>query len=350
MVKKISALFLLFSFLLSGCSSQSDLSSGSVADIKQADAENSSLDVSESLSSNTADDNTEFTFSSNINVLYKSDSGNYIPTFGETIEYGENGLELEIVTSASPDISLGWEKIKLDIFVVIDGNIIEHSSSRDTPCTEISSYETDTYKSSAFPIYIPKTDLIQKDNTLLNIVCNYAPDHIANNGIQSFSGVITFPVQLNTSSINNNSKNTIPSADDNDYLDINFKELAFDFGYKYAYKSGYKISTDHMAEDVIIDKDNKELYIKVSLGENIGSDYYVCLLCDGEFIEAFDNKKFIKINTINGTRVLNYKLDADFIPDSGTHAYQVIILPSSDLFGHDSILSFSTYKHRVVIN
>ena len=140
------------------------------------------------------------------------------------------------------------------------------------------------------------------------------------------------------------------TATEDDYINIKFNEVAVDIGYEFRYKSGYELSGNHMFEDVILNEENENLHIKASLGETLNVDYYAGVFCNGELLNAFNGCKFIKFNTLNGTRVLDYIIDEEALPSKGTYAFQVVLIPSSEAIGINEIESYSTYKHRVIVS
>ena len=330
-MRKIFILFFCFSLFFTSC------------------ANNNMSEIPDESNLNNEEGGFQFEFIQNLNILEKSTNDSYIPLSDNTMDYSENGIDIAIKTSAIPDASLNWSEIDLEVFVFVDGAIIPHTSTYSKEPIEISKFTVDTNKIYEIPIFIPKIDNIKSDLTLLTVVCNYAPSHIPEDGKHEFSGIIDYSIFLNTASFVNNKESHHLTAVEEDYINEEFKEAAVDVGYKFKYKAGYELSGNHMFEDVILSKEEKNLHLKASLGEQINKDYYAGIFCNGELLDAFDGSKFIKFNTLNGTRILDFIINEEVLPTEGTYTFQAVLIPSSDAIGTDEIESFSTDKHRVII-
>lgn len=305
---------------------------------------NTSFTKEETNSSNTLNEDTNyynkgFEFSASLNVFLLQNE-NLIAISETPISLIDDKLTLLVSTSASPDSSLCWGNINLDVSILCNGSFVNHCIEGNEKKTT-SSICIKTNEEAVFTIDILKEDLQVSSDSLVTIVCNYAPDYCADNGMCEFGGIVTYQFVV-CKNIQETTYSEIPYACSNDYFNYYSKESFFDIGYMY--NGNNQIVSNHMYEKIMINKENK-LAIKASLGEKINSDYYVGVLCDGQWLPIFNENYFMIFNTACGNKLLNFELNTDVIPN-GKHSLQAIFIPCNNKI---SEFTEFTKKHTIIV-
>ncbi len=347
----------LFALSITACDSKDDSNNSNRIDsIQESSSVNS--DVVNSEYTNSEDVNSEqpevgATSSGNMSFVYEDLDGNYQPM--GTLEgfnvpdFTEKGLHLKVYVNGY--VSVAEETIESTMTITADGIMLPFELNGGDAAIS-NSITIENGKDTALDVFIPFTDELCSEITLLNINCSYATDYIADTGLNELAAISMLSVPVKCSE-HKGDATTKTTASDTDYVERSGIANEFDVGYKYEYKPGYTVTCNHMFEDIVI-KEGEGLYLKAAITEENAGDYYVALMCNGEPMKVFDGEYLMKINTNENTRVLNYEIPHELLPEAGTYSFQMYVLPTIEVFNKKNeenmeVLNEATRKHTITI-
>ena len=296
-------------------------------------------------------------FACGYNVLFQAENGEVISAISESMKKPLNineGLDLTLFINVGfAEDCLGSEYeslaendgIKADVRLFCNGKVVKHSLDKNEQATEKTTITLTSDGESEIPIYVPPTDIGSADSALLWVCVEFVPDYIPDSGKGEVPLSIMRPAWVSSSGTNEEA--SVYEAQDSDYVTGNI--IAFN---GYSTKDLYAVEMGNYDEDlrrleilapwdittVTADSD-----FAVTAYFKSDRDYYLAVLRDGQPINAFDGKMFMKVNCQGGDRMVKYTLDTDDV--SGEHAYSVIALPASK----DDALH-STDSKRYLVN
>lgn len=296
-------------------------------------------------------------FACGYNVLYQAENGGIISAISDQMTKPLNineGLDLTLFINAGfADDCLGSEYeslaaedgIKADVRLFCNGKVVKHSLDKNVQATEKTTITLTSDGEFEIPIYVPPTDIGSTDSALLWVCIEFVPDYIPDSGKGEVPLSIMRPAWVSSSGTNNEA--SVYEAQDSDYVTGDI--VAFN---GCSTKDLYAVEMGNYDEDlrrleilapwdtttVTADSD-----FAVTAYFKSDQDYYLAVLRDGQPINAFDGKMFMKVNCQGGERMVKYSLDTDDV--SGEHAYSVIALPASK----DDVLN-STDSKRYLVN
>ena len=257
----------------------------------------------------TIPNNLSFNFITALNVLKTNEEGSYESINDSQIECNSQELELRISTYAQPDDVLNWQTINLNLYVINNGKPIYFYNVANNRKIQKMSVTGNTNEGIISDIKIPMSELSGNNESLINILVDFAPEYIAERnkdipGLNEFNGLASVSVLIKSDKINT-SDDSYFQFPENNYVDIQSSDSFCDIGYQ---SNKNQILTDHFSQDVVIN-DEKLLYVKACTGENCSYDYMLCVFCNGEMLPILENKYFATFNTQAGKKVLNYCLN-----------------------------------------
>lgn len=288
--------------------------------------------------SSETDSKQSFSFNSSLNVFYTNST--QVP-LGNAMNINRDELiSLKLQTNVSPDTSLDSDNIIMRIWILLDGSPIEFSINENNEFKMVNDISVIAFLDQ----YAEINFHVSKSIKLITIVCMYYPEDIPSRGVGSYSGEISYTI-INTAHTEDSTPLNLSS---DYYVDIPQKEenYGLDIGGLSVEENGNKVLEPHFYEDVML-SGNENLYIKFNSGKDKETPYYIVLLCNGTMVKAFNNNYSYKVNCQNGKRTFQYPVPSEFIPESGLHTFQAIVIPAD--VGED-LSSYSTPKTRVQIS
>lgn len=356
MRKRILCAVLALSFIaLAGCEGQSsgtDTSSeistnepaGSASDISSSDT------VRDPLYDETAYGNITGAFSS-LNVFINTESGDQIASGLAGTQDLSKGLSLTIYTSFEPDGSANSGGIDADVYIFCNGHVIMHSQSSDGIPAGKTSHTLSPGATSTIPVYIPPTSVGDVDEALMWICINYMPDYTPYDGMGEVEMISMWYVHVTSSGAAD--APSLYEADEEDYLygkrpmASNGEEIGapyIDIGtYRKEYYSSTKITMDDLSQ-IGADTD-----FALTAYSDVDCDYYFAVFRNGELIDAFDGKTFMKANFLEGERMIKYSPDRSYLPQDGVYSYIAIAMPAEAVTSDPFMNAAESNRRRITI-
>lgn len=291
------------------------------------------------------------------NVLYQTENGGVISAISESMKKPLNineGLDLTLFINAGfAEDCLGSEYeslaaedgIKADVRLFCNGKVVKHSLDKNEQATEKTTMTLTSDGEFEIPIYVPPTDIGSTDSALLWVCVEFVPDYIPDSGKGEVSLSIMRPAWVSSSGTNEEA--SVYEAQDSDYVTgdiVTFNGcdtddlFAVEMGNYNADLRRLEALDAWETTTVTADSD-----FAVTAYFKSDKDYYLAVLRDGQPVNAFDGKMFMKVNCQGGKRMVKYSLDTDDV--SGEHAYSVIALPADK----DDVLN-ATESKRYLVN
>lgn len=272
--------------------------------------------------------------------------GGYSRAFALRI-FGDNG---KVLTMGDPDyepldINKGFKMtatgvfkpvnmkgdITADLYVFCNGQIIKHSLEENGEYTEKSTVTLPNSMDYDFDVYIAPTDLGEFERGQLWAVIEYVPDYVPQTIIGEYPLLDCSYMPVFSSGTAADESPSVYEAQAQDYIngerpatldnpDGEEEDAAIhhvDIG-KYDEKIH---STSGHNEIPVIDKD-ADFAVTAFITED--TDYYIAVFCDGQPVNAFDGKMFMKVNCQGGKRMVKYSIDKESLPENGDHTYSVV--------------------------
>lgn len=296
-------------------------------------------------------------FSCGYNVLFQTENGDILSAVSESMKKPLNindGLDLTLFINAGfAEDCLGSEYeslaendgIKADVRLFCNGKVVKHSLDKNVQATEKTTITLTSEGEFEIPLYVPPTDIGSTDSALLWVCIEFVPDYIPDSGKGEVPLSIMRPAWVSSSGTNEEA--SVYEAQDSDYVTGNI--VAFngcDTHDLFAVEMG-NYDADRRILEVLDPWDTTTVTadsdFAVTAYFKSDKDYYLAVLRDGQPINAFDGKMFMKVNCGGGDRMVKYTLDTDYV--SGEHAYSVIALPADK----DDALH-STNSKRYLVN
>lgn len=264
-----------------------------------------------------------------------------------------DGISLTIGASITADVydDPMPDAIPADIYIFCNGRIIKHSENEnEEPHEKTRHYFQYTSGSSPsgfirteIPVYIPPTSIGDADEAVLWVFVNYAPEYIPKNDPHNCElNYITV-----SSSGEADSEASVYEAQDSDYTSDDRMIIYDAFGYE---NKVYE-SADFLGifADIGIAK-NESSYSVIAYSKEPG-DSYVTVFRNGELINAFDGKQFLKMNCNEGKQTVKYALDLSDMSEAEQCSYQIVVMPTTlETLDYGKFIMGAFSRKRLVVN
>ncbi len=241
-------------------------------------------------------------------------------------------------------------EIDANVYVICDGHLIKHSFDENAEPTEKSAIKLRNAVEETFDLYIPPTELGDFEQKHMWVCIVTEPDYAFKSPAQEVELFLHSSLAVKSTG-GEIEYTSVYEAQEKDYIDgISASiDYAVNIG---EYTGSTPLIQDNggaAAEKPQIDSDS-DFAVTAYLDD---LDYYLAVFCDGELMNAFDGKPFMKVNCRgeNGARSVKYSLDKDILPENGEHTFSVIALPNQirdDALDYGSVECSN--RHTIIIN
>lgn len=261
---------------------------------------------------------------------------------GGDISYEPLDINKGFKVTARSDFSSNEMKgdVTANLYFFCNGQIIKHSLEENGEYTEKSTVTLPNGVVHDFDVYIAPTDLGEFERGQLWALIEFVPDYVPKTIMGEYLLIDCSYMPVFSSGTAADEAPSVYEAQEQDYINgehpatldnpyseeedpsIHYVEIG-----KYD-ESIHDVGGHGYSEIPIIDKD-ADFAVTAYITED--ADYYIAVFCDGEPINAFDGKMFMKVNCQDGKRMVKYSLDKENLPENGDHAYSVVAFTDQEI-------------------
>ncbi len=288
-----------------------------------------------------------FSLGTRINMLeYNADREDWFPIRSEEIRIIEGDNAYNIETICEPDPSLQRSEIIQRLYLIDNGKLVPFALADDG---EKAYYHDITIKAAEQynQIIVFSSDDIPASKGYLTVLCVFNPDACPEKSKNIYTASNMKLIRYTNPFGGEAQKEEVHERE---YIELKDEWLSDGYGIQVCTalqeEDGYKMSFNYLYDDIEASKDAEKLYLQINLGESTEGDFYVGLLCDGEFVKLDGQKEFLTFEMDWGKHTLQYPLPETAYPEQGMHYYQVVIIPQ---YGTDEYSILLSQRFRILV-
>ncbi len=356
-MKKALAILTAFTLALgmTACAGKDSSSTLKVGDLTTtAPADTSGSDTSGT--DNSSSENERYGADGDITAADRSMGVSIFDENGKILITGQPGYEPQNINKGFKVTK--WGDVVLDvkgdvnanIYVFCNGQMIKHSLEENGEYTEKTTVTLPNGEvEKPFDIYIAPTDLGKVERGMMWVCFEYEPDYVPKSNLGEIALLECSYMPVSSDGEAAEEALSVYEAQEQDYI---YGEHPIASGETPTYETTENeewVVDDSEVHDIDIGRYDEQLHSTSARSANdiavIDKDadfavtaymeedvnYYLVVFCDGQPINAFDGKMFMKINCQGGKRMVKYSLDKEQLPENGDHSYSVLALSDQEI-------------------